>query len=243
MSKQKKTDYVSAITIAAIVLLLVEITFFNSGVIFSGLLSSLCIYFGRKKLPSTFGKILFWFGLVSLFITIITMMTVKFLLIAIILFFIVQFIKSKQRPISIKPIIEESFKQDDWSDVKSKPMFQNVLFGMQQTPSHVYEWADVNIQTGVGDTIIDLSNTVLPEGISVISIRNFIGNITVLIPYEMEVSVNHSTLYGSTTIFDYEDHKVLNHSLSYYTPHYRESNQKVKIVTSMLIGDLEVKRI
>jgi lia operon protein LiaF len=244
VSKHKKTDFVSMMTIAAIVLLLIEITFFNSGVIFSGLLSGICIYFGRRKLPSTLGKILFWFGLVILFITTMTMITVKFLLIAILLFFIVQYLKSKQDPVKIRPTFEEHISVvNDMPEVNKQPLFQNILFGKQQTPDHVYEWNDVNIQTGVGDTVIDLSNTVLPKGVSIISIRNFIGNITVLVPYEMEVSVNHSVLYGSTTIFEYENMKEINQSLAYFTPQYNGAEQKIKIVTSLLIGDLEVKRV
>ena len=64
--------------------------------------------------------------------------------------------------------------------VTSKPLFQNKLFGGQKTPDHEYEWNDINIQTGFGDAVIDLSYTVLPKGESVIFIRNVMGKVTVL---------------------------------------------------------------
>ena len=56
----------------------------------------------------------------------------------------------------------------------------------------MYEWNDVNIQAGIGDTVIDLSYTVLPKGETVIFIRNVMGKVTIMIPYDVEVSVNHS---------------------------------------------------
>ncbi|MFD1739847.1 cell wall-active antibiotics response protein LiaF [Bacillus salitolerans] len=244
MLNKKKTDYVSTITLIAIGLLLIEVTFFNGGVMFSGFLSGLCIYYGRKKLPSTFGKILFWFGLISLFITIVTMMTFKFLLLAIIIYFVIQYLQSKQKPVKLIPIIEEANPTITGEPIiKRNPIFDNILFGQKQTPEHVYEWNDVNIHTGVGDTTIDLSNTVLPKGESVISIRNFIGNVRILVPYEMEVSVRHAVLTGSTTIFDHYEDRVFNQSLHYQTENYLEAEQKIKIITSMLIGDIEVKRV
>lgn len=42
MFNKRRTDYVSTITLISIVLLFVEIAFFNSGVVFSGFLSALC---------------------------------------------------------------------------------------------------------------------------------------------------------------------------------------------------------
>ena len=31
-------------------------------------------------------------------------------------------------------------------------------------PMHAYEWNDINIQNGIGNTVIDLSQTILPKG-------------------------------------------------------------------------------
>lgn len=228
--------------IAAIVLLLIEVTFFNGGIVFSMFLFGTCVYFGRKKMTRTLWKILFWFGCVGLFFTVVTMMTFKFMLLAIILYFIVQYVQSKQHPLKVLPIIEETSLVQG-TVINKHPLFKQVLFGRQQTPDHVYEWNDVNIQTGVGDTTIDLSNTVLPKGESVISIRNFVGNLKILVPYEMELSVRHAVLYGSSTILEHQEVKTLNQILYYQTLEYGGAEQKVKIITSMLVGDLEVVRV
>ena len=113
----------------------------------------------------------------------------------------------------------------------------------QKTPSGVYEWNDINIQSGIGDTIIDLSYTVLPKGETVIFIRNIIGNIHIQIPYEIEVSVNHSCIVGSTTVFENHQSRIFNQVFHLKTSGYESAEQKVKIFSSLLVGNIEVTRI
>jgi len=127
--------------------------------------------------------------------------------------------------------------------IKEQPLLKNRFFGGQKTPDHVYEWNDVNIQGGIGDTVIDLSYTVLPKGETTIFIRNVIGKITILIPYDVEVSVNHSVIYGSAKILDFYEASFMNRQVKVETANYEQTDQKVKILTSMLIGDIEVKRV
>ena len=74
--------------------------------------------------------------------------------------------------------------------IKSEPLFENIFFGQQKTPLGVYEWKDVNIQAGIGDTIIDLSFTpCFHKGKRLSLFEIMIGNIQILVPYEIEVSV------------------------------------------------------
>jgi lia operon protein LiaF len=239
-----KKNFISWALFIGMILFLAEILFFHGGAIFFLMIAMGCIYIGRKRMPRTSGTALFWFGLISLIILIFNMATFRFLLFVFLLYIIVQFVQSKQNPSYIKPNIEEiehiSF---DESIVSRKPLLKNVWFGSQKTPEHAYEWNDVNIQAGVGDTIIDLSYTVLPKGESVIVIRNFIGNIQVLVPYEIEVSVHHSVLAGAVSIFQRSEMRVFNETMHFQTAGYKDASQKIKIVTSMIAGKLEVKRI
>ncbi|HWO95935.1 MAG TPA: cell wall-active antibiotics response protein LiaF [Bacillus sp. (in: firmicutes)] len=246
MLDKMKTDYVSWILLIGVILLLLEISFFNSGLIFSLLISIGFIYLGRKRLPRRSGKLLFWFGAIAFFINVLSMMTFKFFLLAILVHLVIQFIQSKKKPVYIQPVIREQTESGmvhGGQLLKKKPLFENRLMGRQQTPEHVYEWNDVNIQTGVGDAVIDLSYTVLPKGEAIIFIRNFIGNVQILIPYEVEVSVHHSIWMGTAKILGSHDAKAINEVLQFQTPDYETAVQKVRIVTSMVVGDLEVKRI
>ncbi|MCZ2846258.1 MAG: cell wall-active antibiotics response protein LiaF [Candidatus Bathyarchaeota archaeon] len=244
MDNHNKTDYISWTILIGILLLAVEITLFNKGLIFSILFSAILIFFGRKRLYSLIGKVLFGIGCLLLFIAIVNMFVFKFLIFAAIAYVVVYFYKSKNLPLLIKPIIKETIEINVAVKlIRSKSMFKSLFYGQQKTPEEIYDWDDVNIQTGIGDTRIDLSNTVLAKGEAVISIRNFIGNIQVLVPYDIEISVSHSVITGTTIIFEEANEKLLNQTLQFRTDNYQEAQQKIKIITSMGIGRLEVKRI
>ncbi|MCT8136901.1 cell wall-active antibiotics response protein [Anaerobacillus sp. CMMVII] len=242
MDNHTKTDYISWTILIGLLLLVVEITFFNKGLVFSIIFAGFLLYFGGKRLYSSIGKLIFGLGCLVLFFTATDMIVFKFFIFAVIAYVLIYFYKSKNRPLLIQPVVKET---DDRGTklIKSEQMFKNVFYGRQKTPEEIYEWHDVNIQTGIGDTRIDLSNTVLPKGESVISIRNFIGNIQILVPYDIEVSVSHSVLTGTTVIFDEANDRLFNQSLVYRTDHYDLAIRKIKIMTSMGIGRLEVKRI
>ncbi|OIJ14032.1 cell wall-active antibiotics response protein [Anaerobacillus arseniciselenatis] len=244
MDNHNKTDYISWTVLIGLLLLLVEITFFSKGLVFAILFSGIFIYFGAKRFYGSSGKLFFFIGCFILFFTIISMMVFKFLIFAAIIYVIFYFYKSKTGPIVIEPNVKEGMPTNDATKkIRSQQLLKNLFYGRQKTSEEVFEWDDINIQTGIGDTRIDLSNTVLPKGEAVISIRNFIGNIQILVPYDIEVNVSHSVVTGTTIIFEAENEKLFNQTLSYRTEKYDEAQQKIKIVTSMGIGRLEVKRI
>jgi lia operon protein LiaF len=244
MLKSVKNQYTEWLVIIGVVVLLLEILFFNSGLIFSLLFSSLMIYWGKKRAGKKSGKILFIAGTVFFLISVFSMITFKFLLLAILIHLIIQYFNSKKNPNKITIDIKESEQiQSSETIIQSKPLFENIWFGQQKTPNGVYEWNDINIQSGIGDSIIDLSYTVLPKGETVIFIRNIIGNIKIHVPYEVEVSVHHSCMVGSTSVFENHQSQVFNQTFHLKTAGYDQAEQKVKIFTSLLVGNIEVSRI
>jgi lia operon protein LiaF len=141
--------------------------------------------------------------------------------------------------------VEEIRKSGTTSDVifRKKPFFQNKIIGRQSTPQAIYEWEDVNVQGFVGDMVIDLSQTVFPKGEALIFVRHLLGNVQVLVPYDMEVSVHVSVVVGTVDIFQMVNERVVNESIIFQTADYPEVEQKIKIVTSMVAGHVEVKRV
>jgi len=244
MFKNTKNDYIGWMVFIGVIILVMEILFFNRGLIFSLFISGGMIYLGRKRAGKKKGKILFIAGIIFLTISLLNMMTFKFLLIAILLHFFIQFLNTKRHPKKLTPEINhtEPNKHEE-TMIRSEPLFENIVLGQQKTPIGAYEWNDVNIQAGIGDTVIDLSFTMLPKGETVIFIRNLIGNIQILVPYDIDVSVRHSSIIGTTTVFDYHDSKLFNRVLHLKTPEYETAEHKVKIFTSLVVGNLEVSRI
>lgn len=244
MLKGMKNDYANWLLIIGIGLLLLEMLFFNNGLIFSLIISSAMVYYGRKKLHRLLGKVLFWGGIFFLIANVLSMFTFRIVLLIGFLYVVLHYAQAKKKPNLILPTIHgptEFSKKDEV--ITRKPMFQNSLFGKQKTPNHTYEWDDINIQAGIGDTVIDLSYTVLPKGETVIFIRNVFGNVQILVPYDVEVSINHSVLAGVVTIFDVHEGRVFNQTLHLQTKDYESNEHKIKIFTSLLIGDIEVRRI
>lgn len=242
--KNWKSDYMNWVILIGGIILILEVLFFNRGLIFSLFVSTGMIYLGHKKGAKKKGKILFWGGIIFFCASIFNMITFKFFLLAVLLHFFIQFVLSKKDPKRHSPIlVEPKMTQPGDTMIIGKPLLENVLFGQQKTPSSVYEWNDINIQAGFGDTVIDLSYTVFPKGETVIFIRNFIGNVQILVPYDVEVCVHHSVMVGNTIVFDFTESKMFNKTFILKTPGYDQAEQKVKIFTSLLVGNLEVGRI
>ncbi|ARI75925.1 cell wall-active antibiotics response protein LiaF [Halobacillus mangrovi] len=240
MLKRLSTDTINTLLIIGVILLVIEIAFFNGGLVFSVLFSSLLIYLGWKKYHVLWRKICFWIGVISLVLTVLSMIAVRFLIIAAIIFFISHYFKSRKEPEHISPEIVDGKEEVPHQE---EPILRQKFFGDQSTPDRSYQWQDVNIHGGFGDRVIDLSQTVLPQDEAVISIRHIVGNLIIYVPYEVEVSINHSAVIGRVSIFQYKKSNVLNQVVSYRTQDYVTKKPRVKIITSLLSGDIEVKRI
>ena len=245
MPHRTKADVISWAIFISLIVLLLELSFSGSGAIFFLISMIGCMYIGHKRLPRLTGKLLFWFGAICLGLAVLDTVAFRFWAFILIVYVVVQFAQSKKQPRLIQPILGEAQSSVSNGDmvIIRKPLFRNVWLGARQTPEHAYEWKDSTVQTGIGDTVIDLGSTVLPKQENVIIIRNLVGNVHVLVPYDVEISVHHSAIAGAAMILDYQEPIAFNRVLYIETPGYGQATQKVKIMTSMLVGDLEVKRI
>ncbi|MCJ0932672.1 cell wall-active antibiotics response protein LiaF [Virgibacillus halodenitrificans] len=245
MFKHLNTNTLNWILIIGVILFIIELTFFHGGMIASALFCALFIYIGWKNFHQLWGKIFFWFGIAGAAFSILNMLAVRFLIIAAIILFIMNYSKSKKNTEVTYPTIPPNQKEDiaDSAVLKVEPLFDNSFFKGDKTDDSAYHWRDVNIHGIIGDRVIDLSNTVLPNDTAVISIRHVAGNIEIYVPYDIEVSILHSSFFGRAQILDQYHTKLMNRSLIYKTEKYDESQTRVKIITSIFSGDIEVKRI
>ncbi|GKU84439.1 cell wall-active antibiotics response protein LiaF [Niallia sp. NCCP-28] len=244
MFQRLKDNYANWVILIGGIILLLEVFVFNPGIIFSFFIAIGMIYFSRQGQKGKMGKLLFWIGLFILFISIFNMFTFKFLVISIVIYYIIIYLKKNKASESIMPIVKEKKQSTDTSEIViKKPFFQNQLFQRNETPDHVYEWNDINIQAGISDTVIDLSYTVLPAGETVIFIKNMVGNVKIYVPYDIEASVHHSVLFGSYNIFGEQESHVINRNIQIRPSTFDSAETRVKIFTSFATGNLEVKRI
>ncbi|MFD1432004.1 cell wall-active antibiotics response protein LiaF [Lacticaseibacillus yichunensis] len=121
--------------------------------------------------------------------------------------------------------------------VKRHPWFGNETIGAE-----VFEWDDINLTVGMGDTIIDLGNTFLPAGDNVVVVRKGFGKTRVLVPIGVGVMVDHSAMLGTLTIDDQEFH-MQNETVKHFSSDYDDATRRVHLILNVLVGDVEVLRV
>lgn len=244
MDKRISTDTINWIIIIGVILFVVEIAFFHGGVLWGTIFLGILLYVGWKNYRSIWGKIFFWIGLIGFIVSILNLIAVRFLIIVLIIMLLVDYAKSKKENNHIKPLvyIEEKNSHSQEPLIRTQPIFKQFFYGDQETDNTAYEWHDINIQGGIGDRTIDLSNTVLPNETAIVSIRHLVGNITIYIPYEVEFVIHHSAIFGRAYILNEQHHQMTNQVLSYRTKNFDTNVPRVKIITSLISGNIEVIR-
>ncbi|MFD1413563.1 cell wall-active antibiotics response protein LiaF [Oceanobacillus jeddahense] len=244
MFKQLSTRNLNWIWITVAILLVFEIVFFHGGSLISAFISGFFVYFSWKRLHSLGWKIVFAIAVISFILNVFNLLAVRFLIVVAIVVFILNYVKSTKEPSKEEPELpnKTGLKEED-PLIQVDNLFDERFFDDFRTEETAYQWKDVNMHGIYGDRIIDLSNTVLPYDTAVISIRHIVGNIEIYVPYEVEVSIHHSSIFGRASIFGEYHGRLMNKSLHYETKNYSTAQQRVKIVTSLFSGDIEVKRI
>ncbi|WP_152658238.1 cell wall-active antibiotics response protein LiaF [Oceanobacillus sp. CFH 90083] len=244
MFKQLSTKNLNWIWITVAVLLVVEIAFFHGGSLISAFISGFFVYFSWKRLNALGWKIVFAIAAISFLLSMFNLLAVRFLIVVIIVILILNYSKSTKNPSKEKPELpNKSGLHSEDPLIKIDNLFDERMFDDARTEETAYQWKDVNMHGIYGDRVIDLSNTVLPYDTAVISIRHLIGNIEIYVPYEVEVSIHHSSMFGRASILGENHNRLMNKSLHYETKDYSTAHQRVKIVTSLFSGDIEVKRV
>lgn len=202
------------------------------------LIGCFLIYKGKKAVKKRNGYFIVGFFLLA--IPILSSVFLKIFVIAAVIYGLIQYSKTKNQPRNIvvnavEPELKSRFK-------KKQPFIKNMFAGSQRVVNKVFEWDDINIQCGFGDTVIDLSMTMLPPGESVVVIRSFVGNIQLLVPFDAAVVVNHSAVSGKLKVFE-EESEIFNSNIILQPDSGQESLRTIKIITNVVVGNVEVKRV
>lgn len=237
-----KSDKYSFMLLAGLFLIVIQTLFDGWGFLFPMVLFGAMIYYGRKKRELGKGKVLFWIGVVGLAFTIFNLMAFKLVILGLFILLVIEFIRTRRHPRRLAPDFGDQSVDED-SIVSLPILLKNKWFGNQETPDQDYEWQDINIQTGAGDTLIDLSHTILPKKESVILIRHLAGRVRILVPYGVEAALRFSVVFGQADFFEHKETRLINTSVAFRTDGYEAAEQKVNIVVSAVAGNLEVRRV
>lgn len=191
--KNYDTNKVAFFGLAFLLLIFVESFFFGNANILFVLLGVGFIYYGTKQRS----KSIFITGLFFMFIALFNLWSLRLLIFGAIAYILYKLWKGVPSEEILRPIRE--FQKETPNGI-----WKNKLFSIQTSPFSSYEWEDVHIQGIFGDISIDVTDTVLPKGTSLISIRQAIGKVKIELPYEIPVRVHYTTLYGEAQIFHHE---------------------------------------
>lgn len=122
---------------------------------------------------------------------------------------------------------------------KNAKRFKRNWLGNERIGNTIYEWDDINFSIFMGDTIIDLGNTILPKNESYIVIRKGFGKTRILVPNGIGIMIEHSAIKGKIA-FEEQQYVLENESIKMYSKYYEDQARTLKIVTNVLVGDLEV---
>ncbi|CAM3292418.1 cell wall-active antibiotics response protein LiaF [Paenibacillus lupini] len=107
-----------------------------------------------------------------------------------------------------------------------------------------WELKPLNISHFIGDTIVDLTKAQIPFGETKICISSFIGDVKVYVPndYEVGIQVISSAFAGDVKILGQKEGGMFK-SINIHSPHYSETDKKIKLVVSTFIGDVRVTKV
>jgi lia operon protein LiaF len=193
----------------------------------------------RRFLTSFFGL----FGILSIAITLLTNPTIWLMVIVAIFFALTQGYDwhAQEKHLRWLPWHKKAFHavKTCEPEMHAGDVAQTSWFGNQTIGNDVFEWNDINLVLAAGDTIVDLGNTLLPKADNTIVIRKGIGRTRILVPIGTAVMLDHTALVGSVT-FNNKQYKMGNTALKLYSKDYDENPRRIKLLTNVLIGDLEV---
>ncbi|EUJ31927.1 cell wall-active antibiotics response protein LiaF [Listeria cornellensis] len=200
----------------------------------------ICFLFTSRKegVPKKKARSRLFIAAVFILISVLLTVTFKIGLVVAGIFAVYYYVSRKRAPQLLMVKTKETAENMN----PRNTFIRNQWFGNQRVLDVVYEWDNINIQTGIGDTIIDLGNTVLPTGESVVLIRSFSGKIRLLVPFDLGICLEHSAIFGHLQ-YDKESTVVQNDTIKLYSDNYEKAPRKVKIITSVVLGDLEVIRL
>ena len=238
--KYTKTEAISIIFLIVAIGLIIDILLRRFRIFYIALsIFLITIGFGQlKKKNSITAYILIIVGIGFLLPALISSFSFTLIFTILIIYNSYQLFRSSSNkshlPINIKPNPQETVGY-----IQTNPYFKNKLIGEYRDFKQSYALEDINIQTGFGDISIDLSDTIIPQGETVILIRGAIGSIYLNIPSDIGISVQTSLLCGKINLLKMNK-TAFNVTQKYQSISYKDSYRKIKIVVSLLVGDIEV---
>lgn len=225
--KRISTNQLTTVVIILLLIIFVELTIFNNGGAFLIIFGALLLYYSFSKRNKSY----FWLGAFFLFIAVLNVSSLRIFIVGILIYILYKNIKKDKDVVVV-----------DSNAFHSGIIEKNDLIGSTPAPLETYKWQDVQIQRFLGDITIDTTETILPTGTSVITIRQSIGKVTIFVPYEVPFRLQYSTILGEATLLQSEPKRLVNERLIFEDGNVTDAKRKLVIHVATWLGDVEVIR-
>lgn len=98
---------------------------------------------------------------------------------------------------------------------------------------------DINMVFIGGNTIIDMDEQLFASGEKIVMVRKLFGLTRIIVPRDFGLSLNISALSGAV-IFERQRYPISGENFQWMTPQYHEMPRRVKLLVSVVVGDVEV---
>ncbi|MFJ8235074.1 cell wall-active antibiotics response protein LiaF [Ureibacillus sp. NPDC094379] len=225
--KRFSTDQLTLLVIILLLIVFAELAIFNNGGAFLLIIGALFLYFSFSKSKKYF----FGAGCFFLFLAVMNVWSLRLFIVGILIYLLYKHLTKEQETVTI----------DGYSFQKGT-IQKNELFGSFSTPLENYKWQDIQIQRFLGDISIDATETILPTGTSVITIRQAIGKVSVTIPYEIPFRIQYTTILGEAKLLQYAPKRMMNERLVFEDGNPEDAKRILIIHVATWLGDVEVIR-
>ncbi|MDQ0153761.1 cell wall-active antibiotics response protein LiaF [Robertmurraya andreesenii] len=105
-------------------------------------------------------------------------------------------------------------------------------------------WAlePMELYNTIGDYFIDFNKAYIPEKETSVTLKGWIGDVKMIIPEGVPVSIQANIKVGDIRIFDHKS-EAINRYLEYETPGYDEATRKLKIMIELKIGSIRIDKV
>lgn len=117
--------------------------------------------------------------------------------------------------------------------------YRGKWFGDQHIGKDLYEWDDVVLNSALGDTVVDLGQTILRNGDNYIVLNKLIGDTKLIVPPGIGIHVKHQSLVGEVNFLEQRT-EVRNNLMQFYSEDYDTATKRVHFLSTLMVGDLEV---
>jgi len=129
---------------------------------------------------------------------------------------------------------------------------QNHFVGELRLGDHPWALENSDYSLGVGDVYIDFTTALLEEGTTKINVSCWVGDMTLIIPDDMDLEIYSNVNIGSVELFG--THKEFNkktkksagitsNTVHYISENFENSEKRLIIKASVNIGEITVKKV